>query len=202
MKKILIPIRTRKKQALKTLVISALFLTIFSVHSFGQCCIKFTTTKTCRNTSTGTAIAVPCTPGNYTFTWDDPNAQHGSSATGLAAGIYHVVMSGANFSCPAVAVSITDSVCIPFSVPNVMTPNGDGINDRFYIAGLEAGTQLTVFNRWGDVVYSNNNYNNDWDAGNLKDGVYYYVLSLPTTEATKGKNDPSRGFIHIITGNN
>ena len=87
MKKIFIPIYTRKEKALKTLIVSAFFLTIFSIHSFGQCCIKFTSTKTCRNKSTGTVTAIPCTPGNYTFTWDDPNAQNGPVATGLAAGV-------------------------------------------------------------------------------------------------------------------
>jgi gliding motility-associated-like protein len=202
MKKILIPTPTRKEQALQTLVVSVFFLIFFSAHAFGQCCVKFTTTKTCRDKSTGTAIAIPCNPGNYTFKWDDPAAQTGAVATGLAAGTYHVVMSGANFSCPAVAVIIPDSSCTPFSVPNIMTPNGDGINDHFFITGLETGTKLTVFNRWGDIVYSSNNYNNDWDAGNLTEGVYFYVLNLPTTEITKGKNDPSRGFIQIINGKN
>lgn len=202
MKKFLIPIQTRKEQAFKTLIVSAFFLFTFSALTFGQCCVKLTSTKTCRNTSTGTVTIVPCTPGNYTFAWDDPGKQTGPVATGLAVGIYHVVMSGANFTCPSVSVAITDSTCIPFIVPNVITPNGDGINDDFYISGLENGTKLTIFNRWGDVVYTSNNYNNDWDGGNLKDGVYYYVLNLPTTEVTKEKNDPSRGFIHIITGNN
>lgn len=198
MKKILFPIHLRK-QALHTLIVS-----LFPVLSYGQqqCCAKLTSTKTCRDKSTGSASIVPCNPGNYTFTWDDPSAQTGPVATALAAGVYHVVMSGPNFTCPAVEVTVTDSSCTPFSVPNVMTPNGDGVNDQFYISGLEKGTKLTVFNRWGDVVYTNSNYGNDWDADNLTDGVYFYVLNLPEVEIVKGKNDPSRGFVHIIRGQN
>jgi gliding motility-associated-like protein len=143
----------------------------------------------------------PCTPGNYVFLWDDPSAQTGPSATGLAAGIYHVSISGSNFTCNPFEVIISDSTCTPpFNVPNIMTPNGDGINDQFFITGLENGTKLTVYDRWGTVIYSNNNYSNDWNPQGIADGVYFYVLTLPTNKDYKGKNDPSRGFVQIISG--
>jgi gliding motility-associated-like protein len=202
MKKFLIPIHPRKKKAFQSFIASAIALFAFSVSSFGQCCAKLTSTKTCRDKNTGTASAVPCNPGNYTYLWDDPAAQTSAVATGLAAGTYHVLISGPNFTCPAFDVIVGDSSCTPFSVPNVMTPNGDGINDHFLITGLEKGTALTVYNRWGNVVYTSNNYDNDWDAANLTDGVYFYVLNLPTAEFANGKDDPSRGFVQIITGKN
>ncbi len=37
-------------------------------------------------------------------------------------------------------------------------------------------TELTIFNRWGRVVYYSKDYQNDWDGGGLSDGTYFYVL--------------------------
>ncbi len=47
-------------------------------------------------------------------------------------------------------------------IPNTITPNGDGRNDQFKIPGIQRypGSQLTVYNRWGNLVYQNKNYDN------------------------------------------
>ena len=66
------------------------------------------------------------------------------------------------------------------AVPNVLTPNNDGVNDIFIIdyINLYDARELTVFNRWGTPVYQSSDYQNDWDGGNLAGGVYFYVLDL------------------------
>ncbi|WP_353130960.1 gliding motility-associated C-terminal domain-containing protein, partial [Parapedobacter pyrenivorans] len=66
----------------------------------------------------------------------------------------------------------------PFKIPNVFTPNGDGKNDVFEIVGIEGfdRTEITVVNRWGNEVYRNNNYRNNWDGQGLNEGTYYYVI--------------------------
>jgi gliding motility-associated-like protein len=66
------------------------------------------------------------------------------------------------------------------TVPNVITPNGDGWNDIFMIDYLNQYDirKLTIFNRWGTIVYQSDDYQNDWDGGNVADGVYFYVLEL------------------------
>jgi len=63
-------------------------------------------------------------------------------------------------------------------IPNVFTPNGDGLNDRFVIKNLlqYQGRELIVVNRWGNQVFKSDNYNNDWDGGSLAEGTYYYIL--------------------------
>ena len=65
-------------------------------------------------------------------------------------------------------------------VPNLFTPNGDGINDQFVIRNLMQYQQreLTVLNRWGNQVFRSNNYNNDWDGGSLGEGTYFYILRV------------------------
>ncbi|MFB0923785.1 MAG: gliding motility-associated C-terminal domain-containing protein, partial [Vicingaceae bacterium] len=45
--------------------------------------------------------------------------------------------------------------------------------------GLEhfPGSSLVVFNRWGNSVYENNDYQNDWSPSNISVGTYYYILT-------------------------
>jgi gliding motility-associated-like protein len=64
------------------------------------------------------------------------------------------------------------------NVPNVFSPNGDGINDNLVFEHLEQYhyTHLRIFNRWGRKVYENENYENDWDGDRLVGGTYFYVL--------------------------
>ena len=75
----------------------------------------------------------------------------------------------------AISVTINER---PFKIPNVFTPNGDGKNDVFEIVGIEGfdRVEITVVNRWGNEVYRNNNYRNDWNGQGLNEGTYYYVI--------------------------
>ncbi len=94
--------------------------------------------------------------------------------------LYHVVVTD---SCKAEVISsnkVKVNINCPIKTTNVFTPNGDGINDKFIIKhiGEYPNSQLVVLNRWGKKVYENNNYRNDWDGGNLADGVYFFVIKL------------------------
>ena len=68
-------------------------------------------------------------------------------------------------------------------VPNVFSPNGDGINDTWKIEYLESypGATIDVFNRYGQKVYSSLGYDKEWDGtynGNpLPVGTYYYIVN-------------------------
>jgi gliding motility-associated-like protein len=63
------------------------------------------------------------------------------------------------------------------SVPNVITPNGDGYNQHFTFDGLDHSEwDLDVINRWGREVYTEKNYKGNWDGGDVPAGVYYFVL--------------------------
>lgn len=108
----------------------------------------------------------------------------------------------AEYGCDTTVSTNITVLPVKLKIPNVFTPNGDGINDYFIIEndpsaagnneneetrGFEYDsynplndyyitTKLTVFNRWGRIVYKSNDYKNDWDGGNLPDGNYFYVI--------------------------
>ena len=84
---------------------------------------------------------------------------------------------------------------IDIVVPNVFTPNNDGINEKFVIKGIElvSGCQLLVFNRWGNKVFESSSYQNNWDGKDVADGTYYFIFSLPENII-----EPINGTITIL----
>ena len=64
-------------------------------------------------------------------------------------------------------------------IPNVITPNGDGINDRFELI-LQPNYKaiVEVYSRWGNLVYKSNNYQNDYLPTELSDGVYAFWVRI------------------------
>ncbi|MHB1277646.1 MAG: gliding motility-associated C-terminal domain-containing protein [Bacteroidia bacterium] len=89
---------------------------------------------------------------------------------------------------PKCDVCETDTCCgfASLIIPNGITPNGDGINDKLIIpnSGCCAYISLVVFNRWGNVVYETKDYKNDWEGMNLhgdklSQGTYFILFTLP-----------------------
>lgn len=64
--------------------------------------------------------------------------------------------------------------------PNVITPNGDGKNDLLVFTNLEQfpGSKLFIYNRWGNLIYESNSYQNNWNGENFPAGTYYYILEV------------------------
>lgn len=72
-------------------------------------------------------------------------------------------------------------------IPNLITPNDDGLNDKFVIKGLNYTTgSLDIYNSFGTKVYQHEQYKNDWSGEGLSDGVYYYNFKHPQCEVKKG----------------
>ncbi|MBD1392042.1 gliding motility-associated C-terminal domain-containing protein [Mucilaginibacter glaciei] len=80
--------------------------------------------------------------------------------------------------------------------PNIFTPNNDGKNDVFQILGLEQypGSQLNIFNRWGNAVYHSDNYTNDWNGSNLAEGTYFYILNK---KEHNGSTTTTKGWVYL-----
>ncbi|MCL2682119.1 MAG: gliding motility-associated C-terminal domain-containing protein [Bacteroidales bacterium] len=106
-------------------------------------------------------------------------------------GCYYVVSSNIRgFSEPSNMFCITPEEvlqeCMEYELPNIFTPNGDGINDVFKAIRNEYSGMFTIkiFNRWNNVVFESNDPNFEWDGNNQRtgqpcpDGTYFYVAEL------------------------
>lgn len=71
-------------------------------------------------------------------------------------------------------------VTAAIEIPNIFTPNGDGLNESFEIRYLDffPENHLEVYDRWGVKIYEEDNYHNNWSAQDAPDGVYYYILHV------------------------
>ncbi|SNR78363.1 T9SS type B sorting domain-containing protein [Lutibacter flavus] len=84
-------------------------------------------------------------------------------------------------------------------IPRGFSPNGDGTNDEFIIAGLHKhpNNSIQIYNRYGNMVYESNAYQNYWDGiGNKKErrlpaAPYFYVLSI------NGGSKIVKGWVYI-----
>ncbi len=71
-------------------------------------------------------------------------------------------------------------------LPNVITPNGDRLNDTFVPKVTCFPMSLRIFSRWGNQVYETENYADDFDGKKLSAGLYYYLLKDTTGRSWKG----------------
>ena len=137
--------------------------------------------------------AVPNDDGTVTYTPRDKVSGHDQY-------VYEVCDAVGNCSSATVTIDIFDS---PVFIPEGFSPNGDGLNDVLVFGGIDKypKSQLTVFTRTGGIVYTSEDYQNDWDGTNsagksgnfekVPTGTFYYVLILGGTNRTLKK------FIYI-----
>ena len=137
--------------------------------------------------------------GSVTYTWNfgdslnststetDPVFVYGDT------GVYYVsltVEGDGVTDCPLFKEVKVIKREIPVIYPNVITPNGDGINDYFFIQKL-FGYRLFIYNRWGKMVYENLYYEDDFNGEGLSDGMYYYDIVIPQERKSLERNVPA-----------
>ncbi len=112
---------------------------------------------------------------------------------------YAVVVTnsfGYQATVPVLLTVIVDYKLVP---NNLVTPNGDGVNDRWVIPNIDMypDNEVMVYDKAGRVVFSKRGYNNEWDGSlngtKLKEDAYYYVIKFNKDGAL-----PIRGYVSIV----
>ncbi len=121
------------------------------------------------------------------------------------AGCYYVtaIDSFGNESQPSVKVCVDE--CIKYEIPNVFSPNGDGVNDilKPYAYRDVHKIDMKIYNRWGQLIYKTQDPDINWDGkiqGTNKlaaPGVYYYICDVYEKRITGIEVRNMVGFIHL-----
>jgi gliding motility-associated-like protein len=102
--------------------------------------------------------------------------------------------------CTVARVEIKVEMVWELEISQLVTPNGDGINDTWIIGNIDkyGNNQVSVFDRWGNKIFYGSNYNNTsicWtgntdgnhsNSGNAPSGTYFYTIELDDGRSFKG----------------
>ncbi len=151
-------------------------------------------TNICRGPDHGVAIP-PNTENDSLIVYTPDNDFKGSDQ--IQYSLYDPLLK-ATSDTATIYITIGDE--IPIIIHNIITPNGDGLNDKWIISGIEnyPSNTILLFNRWGDEIAKFTGYDNKtiyWDGKNkhnepVPDGTYFYILNIENV----GKFD---GWIYV-----
>ena len=143
--------------------------------------------------------------GNIMYSGTQSSQMNIDNATASIIGNqYRVLANNLTFSCQETMISSTEIVLADLKIPSAFSPDGDGVNDTWEIQGLnfKGAYELTIFNRWENIVFTTNDYQNDWagtstissfmsSSNEVPDGVYFYWITW--ADGTP----PISGYIYI-----
>ena len=130
-----------------------------------------------------------------TYSWS--NGFNTATIYNLCPAVYTLTVTS-EMGCKAVvsAPVLAGTSDAELGIVNTFSPNGDGVNDTWVITNLDLylDNELVVLNRWGNEVYSMTGYKNNWDGSNLREGTYFYFLTVEMCTEKK----TFKGYITIV----
>jgi gliding motility-associated-like protein len=156
----------------------------------------------CENTSAQLDVSNPVS--TYSYNWSNGSTGANLTVNPLtqsSQGVYTVTATDANGCLNRTTGQVDIRLCETF-VPEIFTPNGDGKNDGFVIKNIEnyPNNTLKIFNRWGNMVYEKNKYQNEFEGfanvgdaagkSKLPSGTYYVILDYGD-----GKTEVYNGYL-------
>ena len=96
--------------------------------------------------------------------------------------------------------SYSNVVCLPFVsqlwIPNAFSPNADRINDVWQLRGIGIKEiKVSVYNRWGQLVYEADSLSDSWDGDNAQEGVYLYIVQY---QENSGRKRIEKGVLRVV----
>ncbi|WP_181885216.1 gliding motility-associated C-terminal domain-containing protein [Pontibacter diazotrophicus] len=152
-------------------------------------------TKSLGLENTGSAAVTKAEGGAkpYTYKVDNGDFTTATEFNNLSSGTHTLLVKDANGCTTEVTFTIEALDDIEF--PNGFTPNGDGLNDKWAIKNLSTlypRCRVTVYNRWGSLVFESIGYNREWDGTyngkKLPDGTYYSIIEFGDGRAPMKKS--------------
>lgn len=144
------------------------------------------------NSATLTAI------GASSYTWSTGETTASIITNPIVTTTYTVTAGIGACSTQAVSTVALSSL-FNFTMPNIITPNNDDINDFIDFGKYQfSSMQLEIYNRWGIKILESNNPAYIWKPTNIDDGTYFYVIQyqIDCDGNTQGKT--LKGFITSI----
>jgi gliding motility-associated-like protein len=135
--------------------------------------------------------------GNLNFTHNNNNIS--------IAGCYYITSLDSNANESLTSDTVCADNCPEYQLPNVFTPNGDGINDVFkpfpykYIESID----MQIYNRWGNLIFSTKDPEILWNGTNQQskqpctDGVYYYICNYTAIKLQGNVTESLHGFVQL-----
>jgi len=131
----------------------------------------------------------------YNYSWSFNPLLNTNTINNVPPGKYYVTVSDAAGSTYNDSLVIADGTGLcGIKVYSGLTPNGDGSNDSWVIdnIGLYPDNDISIFNRWGEKVWSRSGYDNAkvvWSGENesgglLPDGTYFYLIKTSSGSKT------------------
>ena len=135
--------------------------------------------------------------------WEDAeSSREDSLLTVFEEGIYNAKLYHYEMCPIAIEREVIEFCPMTFFVPNVFTPNGDGLNDTFEpkMSNIES-YKIMIFNRWGDLIFTSKNPANQWD-GTVNDNpvqIDVYVYKIVVTGFYQMGNLDSKELVGTVT---
>ncbi|TDP57797.1 gliding motility-associated C-terminal domain-containing protein [Flavobacterium dankookense] len=130
-------------------------------------------------------------PELVNYSWTGPNSfssnENPITISNNAIGMYSVTVTNQENCSKGSSFNVLSTSC---TIPNVITPNDDGSNESFDLSGFDV-LKLEIYNRWGRLVYEQNDYIAQWrgqnmNGGRLPDSTYFYLVFLRSGEIKNG----------------
>jgi gliding motility-associated-like protein len=139
-------------------------------------------------------IVLDATTSNATYLWQDNSTDSIFYVTKIGEYWVEVTVN----ECTAIDYITINYKCESIlEIPNIFTPNGDGINDYFVPVKSEGivSIQTVILNRWGNVVFETDDLLINWDGQNVNDGTYFWIIEY--VDLNGGENK-IHGFVNVV----